>query len=64
MWGRGQRNKVMKYGEGSQRVRCPWAPNVLATPLVCVCGGGGVCECVNELCVKVTGCEGVCAGCV
>ena len=34
MWGRGQRNKVMKYGEGPQRVRCPWAPNVLATPLL------------------------------
>ena len=33
MWGRGQRNKVMKYGEGPRRVRCPWAPNVLATPL-------------------------------
>ena len=25
---------------------------------------GGVCECVNELCVKVTGCEvGVCGVC-
>ena len=33
MCGRGQRNKVMKYGEGPRRVRCPWAPNVLATPL-------------------------------
>ena len=33
MWERGQRNKVMKYGEGPRRVRCPWAPNVLATPL-------------------------------
>ena len=33
MWGRGQRNKVMKYGEGPQRVRRPWAPSVLATPL-------------------------------
>ena len=32
--GEGQRNKVMKYGEGPRRVRCPWAPNVLATPLV------------------------------
>ena len=33
---------------------------------VCVSVGGGVCECVNELCVKVTGCEVklVCAGCV
>ena len=31
---------------------------------MCV-GGGGVCECVNELCVKVTGCEGgVCGVCV
>ena len=28
---------------------------------VCVCG---VCECVNELCVKVTGCGGVCGVCV
>ena len=27
---------------------------------VCVCVWGGVCECVNALCVKVTGCEGVC----
>ena len=26
---------------------------------------GGVCECVHELCVKVTGCEvGVCGVCV
>ena len=33
MWGRGQRNKVMKYGEGPRRVRCPWAQNDLATPL-------------------------------
>ena len=32
--GRGQRNKVMKYGEGPRRVSCPWVPNVLATPLV------------------------------
>ena len=32
--GKGQRNKVMKYGEGPQRVGCPWAPNVLATPLL------------------------------
>ena len=23
----------MKYGKGPRRVRCPWAPNVLATPL-------------------------------
>ena len=34
MWGRGQRNKVMKYREGPRRVICPWAPNVLATPLI------------------------------
>ena len=33
MWGRGQRNKVTKYGEGP---RCPWAPNVLATPLIVI----------------------------
>ena len=33
--GRGQRNKVTKYGEGPRRVQCPWAPNVLATPLRC-----------------------------
>ena len=32
--GRDQRNKVMKYGEGPQRVRFPWAPNVLAKPLL------------------------------
>ena len=31
---RGQRNKVMKYGEGPQRVRCPWVPNVIAMPLL------------------------------
>ena len=31
--GVGQRNKLMKYGEGPRRVLCPWAPNVLATPL-------------------------------
>ena len=28
-----QRNKVMKYGKRPRRIRCPWAPNVLATPL-------------------------------
>ena len=33
MWGRGQRNKVMKHGEGARRVRCLWALKVLATPL-------------------------------
>ena len=27
-------NKDMKYGEGPRRIRCPWAPNVLATPLL------------------------------
>ena len=34
-WGvwRGQRKEVMKYGEGPRGVCCPWAPNVLATPL-------------------------------
>ena len=31
--GRGQRNKVIMYGEGPRGVRCPWAPNVLVTPL-------------------------------
>ena len=31
---------------------------------MCVCVWGGVCECVNELCVKVTGYEvGVCGVC-
>ena len=34
MWGSGQRIRVMKYGKGPRRVPCPWAPNVLATPLV------------------------------
>ena len=33
MWGRGKRNKVIKYGQGPRRVRRPWALRVLATPL-------------------------------
>ena len=34
MWGRGQRNKIMKYGEGlEESVVHGRRPNVLATPL-------------------------------
>ena len=33
MWGRGKGIRLRSMEEGPRIVRCPWAPNVLATPL-------------------------------
>ena len=60
-WRRRRRKKKKRF-QGSHLVQ---RASGVVVVILCVCVGWCVCECVNELCVKVTGCEGgVCAGCV